>query len=71
MNYLAERSQLRQSQLAGLIEEACQYLEPSEPSATSPSNAMKASETGSPIGSLAPGLHRDPPAGLRRDRHGG
>jgi Second Messenger Oligonucleotide or Dinucleotide Synthetase domain len=30
MNYLAERSQLRQSQLVGLIEEACQYLEPSE-----------------------------------------
>jgi Second Messenger Oligonucleotide or Dinucleotide Synthetase domain len=30
MNYLAERSQLRQSQLVGLLEEACQYLEPSE-----------------------------------------
>jgi hypothetical protein len=29
MNYVAERTQLRQSQLVGLIEEACQYLEPS------------------------------------------
>ncbi|MHC2618236.1 hypothetical protein ACVIW2_000267 [Bradyrhizobium huanghuaihaiense] len=29
MNYIAERAQLRQSQLADLIEEACQHLEPS------------------------------------------
>lgn len=29
MNYVAERAQLRQSQLADLIEEACQHLEPS------------------------------------------
>lgn len=29
MNYIAERTHLRQSQLVGLIEEACQYLEPS------------------------------------------
>jgi hypothetical protein len=29
MNYIAERPQLRQSQLVGLIEEVCQYLEPS------------------------------------------
>ena len=29
MNYIAERAQLRQSQLVGLIEEACQHLEPS------------------------------------------
>jgi hypothetical protein len=29
MNYVAERAQLRQSQLVGLIEEACQQLEPS------------------------------------------
>jgi hypothetical protein len=29
MNYIAERAQLRQSQLVGLIEEACQQLEPS------------------------------------------
>nr|WP_166309181.1 nucleotidyltransferase [Bradyrhizobium sp. 2S1]MCK7664932.1 nucleotidyltransferase [Bradyrhizobium sp. 2S1] len=29
MNYLSERAQLRQSQLADLIEEACQHLEPS------------------------------------------
>jgi hypothetical protein len=29
MNYVAERAQLRQSQLVGLIEDACQQLEPS------------------------------------------
>jgi hypothetical protein len=29
MNYIAERAQLRQSHLVGLIEEACQHLEPS------------------------------------------
>jgi hypothetical protein len=29
MNYVEERAQLRQSQLVGLIEEVCQYLEPS------------------------------------------
>lgn len=29
MNYIAERAQLRQSQLVGLIEEVCQYVEPS------------------------------------------
>ena len=29
MNYISERVQLRQSQLADLIEEACQHLEPS------------------------------------------
>jgi hypothetical protein len=29
MDYIAERAQLRQSQLADLIEEACQHLEPS------------------------------------------
>jgi hypothetical protein len=29
MNYIAERAQLRQSHLIGLIEEACQHLEPS------------------------------------------
>ncbi|WP_187435959.1 hypothetical protein [Bradyrhizobium hipponense] len=29
MNYITERAQLRQSQLADLIEEACQHLEPS------------------------------------------
>jgi hypothetical protein len=29
MNYVAERAQLRQSQLVGLIEETCQHLEPS------------------------------------------
>jgi hypothetical protein len=29
MNYISERAQLRQSQLADLIEEACQHLEPS------------------------------------------
>jgi hypothetical protein len=28
MNYIAERAHLRQSQLVGLIEEACQHLEP-------------------------------------------
>jgi hypothetical protein len=29
MNYVAERAQLRQSQLVGLIEEVCHYVEPS------------------------------------------
>jgi Second Messenger Oligonucleotide or Dinucleotide Synthetase domain len=29
MNYVAERAHLRQSQIVGLIEEACQHLEPS------------------------------------------
>ena len=40
MNYLAERSQLRQSQLVGLLEEACQSLEIS-PSRTIQSDLAK------------------------------
>ncbi|WP_027515671.1 nucleotidyltransferase [Bradyrhizobium sp. WSM1417] len=31
MNYIAERAQLRQTQLVELIEEACRHIEPSEP----------------------------------------